>query len=48
MKPILHLVSVTFKSSYNWFKIDILRLLRLLTAIFSHVQNHLNYNIYII
>ena len=36
MKQILHLVSVkniTFKSSYKWFKIDILRLLRPLTAI---------------
>ena len=38
---ILHLVSfksITFKSSHNWFKIDILRLVRLLTAIFSPVQ----------
>ena len=35
MKQILHLVSVkniTFKSSYNWFKIDIHQQLRLLTA----------------
>ena len=35
MKRILHLVPVknfTFKSSYNWFKIDILWLLRPLTA----------------
>ena len=51
IKRILHLVSVkniTFKSSYNWFKIDIRRLLRPLTAIFSHVHNHLNYYIYII
>ena len=34
---ILHLVSVkniTFKSSYNWFKIDILRLALPLTALF--------------
>ena len=40
MKRILHLVSVkniTFKSSYNWFKIDVLRLLRPPTPI--HVQN---------
>ena len=40
-KWILHLVSVkkiTFKSFYNWFNIDILRLLRPPTAIFSHVQ----------
>ena len=46
IKRILHLVSVkniTYKSSYNWLQIDILRLLRPLTAIFSHVQNHLNY-----
>ena len=46
MKRILHLVSVkniTFKSYYNWFKIDILRLLRPLTAIFSH--SHLNCNV---
>ena len=43
---ILHLVSVkkiTFKSSYSWFKIDILRMLRPPTAIFSHVQSDLNY-----
>ena len=49
MKLILHLVSVknvTFKSSYNWFKIDILRLLRPPTAIFSHVHSHLNYFMY--
>ena len=35
MKQILHLVSVkniTFKSSYNWFKIDIHQHLRPLTA----------------
>ena len=35
MKRILHFVSVkniTFKSFYNWFKIDIFRQLRLLTA----------------
>ena len=46
MKRILHLVSVKnimSKFSYNWFKIDILRLLRPLTAIFSHVHGHLNY-----
>ena len=45
MKRILHLVSVkniTFKSSYNWFTIDILRLVRPLTAIFSSVQGHLS------
>ena len=45
MKRILHFVSVkniTFKSSYNWFKIDIRRLLRPLTAIFNPVQSHLN------
>ena len=50
MKWILHLVSakiITFKSSYNWLEIDILRLLRLPTAIFSHVHSHLNYYIYI-
>ena len=42
IKRILHLVSVkniTFKSSYNCFKIDILRLVRPLTAIFSPVQS---------
>ena len=36
MKRMLHLVSVkkiTFKSSYDWFKIDILRLPRLPIAI---------------
>ena len=35
MKRVLHLISVkniTFKSSYNWFKIHILRQLRPLTA----------------
>ena len=40
MKWILHLVSVkniTFKSSYNWFKIDAD------CQPFSHVQSHLNY-----
>ena len=50
MKRTLHLVSVkniTVKSSYNWFKIDILRLVRPLTAIFSPVQGHLNYYIYL-
>ena len=50
MKRNLNLVSVkniTFKSSYNRFKIDILRLLRPPTAIFSHVHSHLNYYIYI-
>ena len=49
MKRILHLVSVkniTFKSFYNWFKIDILRLLRLLTAIIGYVHIHLNNSIY--
>ena len=38
MKRILHLVpvkNIIFKPFYNWFKIDILRLLRLLTAIFT-------------
>ena len=43
MKWILHLVSVkniTFKSSYNWFEIDI--------QLFSHVQSHVNHYIYII
>ena len=43
MKWILHLVSVkniTFKSSYNWFKIEFFRLLRPPTAIFSHVHSH--------
>ena len=39
---------ITFKSSYNWFKIDILSLVRPLTAIFSPVQGHLNYYTYII
>ena len=37
----LHLVSVkniTFKSSSNWFKIDIRRLLRPLTVIFNYAQ----------
>ena len=50
MKQILHLVSVnniTFKSSYNWFKIDILMLVRPLTAIFSPVQDLLKYYILI-
>ena len=45
MKQILHLVPVKTiirKSSYNCFKIDILRLVRPLTAIFSPVQSHLN------
>ena len=32
MKQILHLRNVTFKSSYNWFKIDIHQQLRPLTA----------------
>ena len=32
MKRILYLRNVTFKSSYNWFKIDIHQQLRLLTA----------------
>ena len=41
MKRILHLVSVkniTFKSSYKWLKIHILRLLQLLTANISKSQ----------
>ena len=49
MKLILHLASVknlTFKSSYNWFKIDFCWLLRPPTAIFSHVHSHLNYYIH--
>ena len=49
MKRISHVVPVKIiilKSSYNWFKIDILRLVRLLTAIFSSVQGHLNYYTY--
>ena len=32
MKRILHLKNITFKSSYNWFKIDIHQQLRPLTA----------------
>ena len=51
MKQILHLDSVknvTFKSSYNWFKINILRLVLPLTAILSPVQGHLNSYEYII
>ena len=51
MKRILHLVSVknnTFESSYNWFKVDILRLVRPLTAIFGPAQGHLNYYIYVV
>ena len=47
MKRILYLVSVkniTFKSSYNWFKIDILGLLRPLTAIFvANIANRWTY-----
>ena len=46
MKQILHLILVKIciiKSSYNWFKIDILRLVRPLIAISSPVQGHLNY-----
>ena len=49
MKQILHLILVKIciiKSSYNWFKIDILRLVRPLIAISSPVQGHLNYYIY--
>ena len=41
MKHILHLASVkniTFKSSYNWFKIDILRLVRPGTACLGSPQ----------
>ena len=48
MKQILHLILVKIciiKSSYNWFKIDILRLVRPLIAISSPVQGHLNYYI---
>ena len=51
MKRILHLISaknITFKSAYNWFKIDILRLVRPLTTIFSPVLSHLNYFTHII
>ena len=51
MERILHLISVkniTFMSSNNWFKIDILRLVQPLTAIFSPVQGHLNYYIYVV
>ena len=32
MKRILHFKNITFKSSYNWFKIDIHQQVRLLTA----------------
>ena len=32
MKRILHLKNITFKSSYNWFKIDIHQQIRPLTA----------------
>ena len=32
MKQISHLKNITFKSSYNWFKIVIHQQLRLLTA----------------
>ena len=32
MKRILHFQNITFKSSYNWFKIDIQQQLRPLTA----------------
>ena len=49
MKRILHLIPVEIsilKASCNWFKIDILRLVLPLTAIFSPVQGHLNYYIY--
>jgi len=48
MRWILHLVPVKIiilESSYNWFKIDILRLVRPLTARFSPVQGYLNYYI---
>ena len=40
VKRILHLVSVkniTFKSSYNWFKIDIHQQLRPLTAYLAYL-----------
>ena len=39
-------VNITSKSSFNWFKIDILSLVRPLTAICRPVQGHLNYYIY--
>ena len=48
MKRILHSVSVkniTFKSSYNLFKIDIHQQLRL-RQLLSHIQSHLNYYIH--
>merc|ERR1711952_343318 len=32
MKRILHFKNITFKSSYNWFRIDIHQQLQLLTA----------------
>ena len=51
IKRILHLASVknvTFKSSYNWFKINNQRLVLPLTAILSPVQGHLNSYEYII
>ena len=39
---------IILKSSYNWFKIVILRLFRPLTVIFSPFQSHFNYYMYII
>ena len=51
MKRILHFKNITFKSSYNWFKIDIHQQLRPLTAnylaifkvtsttIYNHISN---------
>ena len=35
--------NIDSKSSYNWFKFDIRRLLRPLSAMFSHVHSHLIY-----
>ena len=37
---------ITFNSSYNWFIIDILRLLQTPTALFN-VYSHVNYYVYI-
>ena len=54
MKWILHLVSVKNITLspliwyFSWLKIDILRLVRLLTAIVSPDKGHLNYNVYTI
>ena len=49
MKRILHLVSVkniTFKSSYNWFKIDIHQQLRPLTANYLAMSKVISTTIY--